>query len=117
MAESGTTAPNEAEGMGFQAPQTTGEFDHLMDPNFDMTQQTVEGAARQVEQTAPVSAEDQRAHTAAVEAAAVRQPQGEVPPAQTSDRKGYWAQPTQEQVDNAAQHGYDLSQQEKYPNV
>jgi hypothetical protein len=37
-----------------------------------------------------------------------------LPPAQTSDRDGYWKQPTDEQIAVAARQGYDLIQQDKY---
>lgn len=45
---------------------------------------------------------------------AAKTPPAELPPAQTSDRPGYWQKPTQEQIDNAAKRGFDLTKQEKY---
>ncbi len=35
-------------------------------------------------------------------------------PSRTIDRPGYWTPPTQEQIDRAAESGFDLTQQGKY---
>lgn len=97
-----------------EAPQGVDPYAHLLDPNTDLTNLSVEAAARQVEAPAPASVDVERADVAAIEPAAVRPEAGTTPPAQTSHREGYWTPPTQEQIDNAAGHGIDLTKQAKY---
>lgn len=37
-----------------------------------------------------------------------------MPAGSTSLRPGYWSRPTEDQIDNAAKYGFDLSKQSKY---
>jgi len=46
--------------------------------------------------------------------AAVPAEKTNVPPGPTSQRYGYWAKPSEAQIARAAEHGYDLTQQDKY---
>ena len=97
-----------------QAPNPD-EYAHLLDPSFDASHMTIEGAARQPEATVPVSSEVQSEYATVIESAARREEEPSAfPPAQTSNRAGYWTRPTADQVDNAAKHGFDLTKQDKY---
>lgn len=109
-------APQPEDMAGAQGAPQGGEYDHLFDPNIDLSQGTVEDAAVRPEVPTPetVAPEVAQAQTAAAEAAAVREPKTALPPAQTSHRPGYWQPPTDAQVANAARYGFDLSQQRKY---
>ncbi len=103
--------------MTESAPQTPNpdEYAHLLDPSFDASHMTIEGAARQPEANVPVSSEVQSEHATIIDSAARREEEpSALPPAQTSHRAGYWTRPTNEQVDRAAKHGFDLTQQNKY---
>lgn len=101
----------------FNPREQTGQpVDLLREALTDTTPQEVGGVAvggaSELPYAQSVAARD--AETRLVEAAAVREPAGSLPPARTSDREGYWAPATAEQVDRAAKYGFDLTQQDKY---